>query len=128
MTANGFSAAALAYLGDCVLELLVRRRLVLEGISDAGKLNARALEFVRAGAQSAAMRNVEPHLTEEELAFFKRGRNHTAPVPKNAAVSDYRRATGMEVLFASLYLEGRAERLDELFEIAYNLKGTEQQK
>ena len=121
MTANDFSAAALAYLGDCVLELMVRRRLVERGISDAGTLNSSALDFVRAANQSAAMRNIEPVLSEEETAWFKRGRNHNGAVPKNAAVSDYRRATGMEVLFASLYLEGRLDRLDELFEIAYKL-------
>ena len=122
MTANGFSAAALAYLGDSVLELCVRRHLVESGISDAGTLNARALDFVRAGAQSEAMDRILPCLTEEEDGWFKRGRNHTgAAVPKSSNPRDYRRATGMEVLFASLYVEGRTDRINELFKIAYNL-------
>jgi len=124
MTANGYSAAALAYLGDSVLELMVRKRLVESGVSDAGTLNSRALEFVRAGAQSEAMERLMPHLTEEEEGWFKRGRNHSAAsVPKSSNPRDYRRATGMEVLFASLYVEGRDDRIRELFNIAYNLKG-----
>ena len=117
-------AAALAYLGDSVIELLVRRFLVESGISDAGTLNSRALEFVRAGAQSEAMERIIPILTDEETAWFKRGRNHTsASVPKSSNPRDYRRATGMEVLFASLYVEGRVDRAEELFKIAYKIKG-----
>lgn len=120
MTANGYSVAALAYLGDCVLELTTRAYLVKQGISDAGSLNAKALSFVKAGAQSAAMDRLEEILTEEEAAWFRRGRNYSnSSVPKNASPRDYRRATGMEVLFASLYVEGRNDRINELFEIAY---------
>ena len=120
MTANGYSVAALAYLGDVVIELCVRRYRVESGIPDAGTLNAKALGFVSAHAQSAAVDRLMPVLTEEEEGWFKRGRNHTgAAVPKSSNPRDYRRATGMEVLFASLYVEGRTDRLDELFHIAY---------
>ena len=120
MTANGYSVAALAYLGDAVLELEVRKHLVASGITDAGGLNKRALDFVSARSQSAAVDRLMPNLTEEEEAWFRRGRNYSAPsVPKSANPRDYRRATGMEVLFASLYVEGRRERIDALFDIAY---------
>ena len=122
MTANGYSVAALAYLGDVVIELCVRRYLVESGISDAGTLNSRALGFVSARAQSEAVERLLPVLTEEEDGWFRRGRNHTgAAVPKSSNPRDYRRATGMEVLFASLYVEGRTDRLDELFRAAYAL-------
>ena len=122
MTANGYSVAALAYLGDVVIELCVRRYLVESGISDAGTLNSRALGFVSARSQSEAVERLLPVLTEEEEGWFRRGRNHTgAAVPKSSNPRDYRRATGMEVLFASLYVEGRTDRLDELFRAAYGL-------
>lgn len=122
MTANGYSVAALAYLGDCVLELTTRAYLVKQGISDAGTLNAKALSFVKAGAQSAAMDRLEAVLSEQEAAWFRRGRNHSKlAVPKSANPRDYRRATGMEVLFASLYVEGQTERIDELFSVAYQI-------
>ena len=116
------STPALAYLGDCVLELCVRRHLVNSGLSTSAHLNAEALNYVRAPMQAEAMKRLLPVLTEEEEAYFRRGRNigHTN-VPKRATVSEYRAATGMEALFGFLHLTGRQERIDELFRIAYEL-------
>ena len=114
------SNAALAYLGDAVIELLVRERLVSEGYTSSKALNARALDYVRAPAQAAAMSRITPLLTEEESAVFHRGRNigHTS-TPKNATVGEYRVATGMEALFGYLHMMGREQRARELFAIAY---------
>ena len=98
MNANELSTAALAYLGDSVIELLVREKLVSDGFSDSGNLNRESLKYVKAGAQAAAMRNILPSLNEEEEADFKRGRNMSGGnVPKSATMSEYRTATGMEV-------------------------------
>ena len=116
------STEALAYLGDSVLEIRVREKLVRDGIGHSGELNRASLAFVKATEQAAAMRRIIPHLTEEEALVFKRGRNMSGGnVPKSATMSEYRAATGMEVLFGYLHYAGRQERLDELFEIAYNL-------
>lgn len=114
------SNAALAYLGDAVIEVLVRERLVGEGYTSSKALNARALAFVRAPAQAAAMARILPMLTEEELAVFHRGRNigHTS-TPRSATVSEYRAATGMEALFGYLHMMGDQLRIRELFEAAY---------
>ena len=114
------STAALAYLGDAVIELLVRERLVEAGYTSSKALNARALDFVRAAAQAAAMERLLPHLTEEEEAAFRRGRNigHTN-TPKRATVAEYRNATGMEALFGYLHATGQSGRAAELFELAY---------
>ena len=114
------STAALAYFGDGVIELLVRRRLVGAGVSSSKSLNAAARRFVTAPAQAAAMERLLPHLTEEEAAIFRRGRNvgHTN-TPKNATVAEYRSATGMEALFGYLYLTEQELRAAELFELAY---------
>ena len=116
------STAALAYYGDCVIELLVREHLLECGYSSSAKLNARALDFVRAPKQAEAMKNILPVLSEEEDAIFKRGRNmgHSS-TPKAATVAEYRSATGMEVLFGWLKLLGRDERAAELFRIGYGL-------
>ena len=114
------SAAALAYLGDSVIELLVREKLVNDGFSDSGNLNRESLKYVKAGAQAAAMRNILPVLSEEEMQTFKRGRNMSGGnVPKSATMSEYRTATGMEVLFGYLHVTGKRERIAELFAIAY---------
>ena len=114
------STAALAYLGDGVLELYVRRTLVAKGFGSSKSLNTHAKGFVTAPAQAAAMERLLPHLSAEEEAVFKRGRNvgHTR-TPKNATVAEYRSATGMEVLFGYLFAAGNEARLQELFEIGY---------
>ena len=120
MEINTVSTAALAYLGDSVIELCVRRHLVSLGFSSSKHLNSAALEFVRATAQAEAMEKLFPHLSEEEEAIYRRGRNigHTN-TPKSASVGEYRMATGLEALFGYLQLEGKQERIDELFRIAY---------
>ena len=111
---------ALAYLGDSVIEVMVRRRLITTGIRDVGRLNRMALDFVRASAQSAAVERLLPLLDDEETAVFRRGRNaHSGSVPHSASAVDYRRATGMEALFGYLFLTGRERRLSELFDICY---------
>ena len=114
---NGLS---LAYLGDAVLEVQTRKRLLSLGITDLKTLNKKALSYVRAVDQSAAMERLLPHLTEDEESIFKRGRNsHGVSAPKSATIAEYRRATGMEALFGWLYLKGENERIEQLFDLAF---------
>ena len=122
LTTKELSNAALAYYGDSVLELLVRERLVRGGLSTAAHLNAAARDYVTAPKQACAMERLMPHLTEEEAAIYRRGRNMGhGNVPKSASAAEYRRATGMEVLFGYLHLTGQTERLDYLFRLGYGL-------
>ena len=114
------STEALAYLGDCVIELCVREHLVGKGISGSGNLNRASLLFVKASAQARAMQRLLPLLTEDELAVFKRGRNMSGGnVPKSATMSEYRAATGMECLFGYLHVLEKSDRIKELFSAAY---------
>ena len=114
------SAEALAYLGDCVIELKVREMLVNRGIGSSGGLNRESLTYVKATAQAKAMHKILPLLTEEETAAYKRGRNMSSGnVPKSATMSEYRSATGMEALFGYLHLKGDRDRIEELFGKAY---------
>lgn len=110
--------SSLAYLGDCVLELLVREKLVLDG---EGNIYKRALNYVTAVAQSEAYERIAPLLTEDEADIFKRGRNHTHTAPKSASHAQYSRATGFECLFAYLHLMGETDRIKELFDAAYGI-------
>jgi len=123
MELSDITTPALAYLGDSVLEVCVRTYLVTErGLSTSAHLNRASRDFVRASAQSEAVGRMEPHLTEEEAAMLRRGRNMgNGNVPKSASVAEYRRATGMEVLFGYLSLSGQEARIDELFRIGYRL-------
>lgn len=119
-----YSGGALAYLGDAVFETAVRAALVRTGISDPGKLNRLALDFVCAGKQSEAVDRLLPHLTPEEEALFRRGRNIGGKNhPKSASVVEYRRATGLEALFGGLFLLGKLGRIDELFSLAFPTAG-----
>ncbi len=114
------NGATLAYLGDAVLEVLVRKYLVSLGVANGGTLSHLALNFVRATAQSAGMDKILPILTEDEEYVYKRGRNANGiAIPKSASAREYRRATGMEALFAYLDLTGQQSRARELFEVAF---------
>ena len=116
------SPLTLAFVGDGVYELLVRRNVVEGGNMPTKKLNARKVELVRASAQAAVYDELEPMLTDREREILRRGRNaHTGSVPKNAQMADYRKATGLEALFGFLYLEGDDTRLQDLFQEAMRI-------
>ena len=118
---NELTTPALAYLGDAVIELYVRERLVEAGYSTSASLNQKSLDYVRAGAQARAMQKILPLLTEQEQAIFRRGRNMGhGNVPKGATVAEYRSATGMEVLAGYLHLSEQRKRLCELLDAAYD--------
>ncbi len=118
LPAEQISAAHLAYLGDCVYELLVREYLVKQGRS---KPSVEALAYVTAGAQSKALDRILPVLTEGETDAYRRGRNCVhGNAPKRSGVAEYRRATGLEALFGYLYVKGYTERIRELFILAFS--------
>ena len=113
---EAISNLGLAHIGDCVYELMVRSLLVCGGTLTNRKLHAATVEYVSAHAQARAVETLSPHLTEEERAVYKRGRNtRVNSVPKRAQAGDYHAATGLECLFGWLYLNGRHDRLNELF-------------
>lgn len=120
MNPNLIPTLALAYLGDSVIELLVRDMLVTKGLCHPKDLNKASRDFVTLESQSNAVENILPMLTEEETAMFKRGRNSKPhSVPKHGDRIQYLRATGLEVLFGYLYKCGKNDRLNELFQIAF---------
>lgn len=107
-----YSPLTLAYIGDAIYELVIRTILVEKGNTQVNKLHNRASRLVKASAQSAMIEKLKPHLTEEETAVFKRGRNAKSyTMAKNASMSDYRRATGFEALMGYLYLTEQWERM-----------------
>ena len=113
-------AHALAYLGDSVLECLIRERLILKGFEKSGKLNNEALKYVTAVNQAKAYENIENILTEKESDIFRRGKNSShLNVPKSASPKEYKTATGFEVIFGYLRLSQNEERILELFSLAY---------
>ena len=115
------SSLGLAHLGDSVFEVMVRSWLCLHGKAKAKDLHRATVKYVAAPAQAAHYEIIQSMLTEEEQDVFRRGRN-TAPhsVPKSASRSQYQIATGLEALFGWLYLQGRTDRLNQLFEVMMN--------
>lgn len=112
------SPLVLAYIGDCVFDLIIKRMVTGRGNRQVHKLHEETSHYVQASAQSFMMREMQEHLTAEEHAVYRRGRNARSVSPaKNQSITDYRRATGFEALIGYLYLGGEYERLTELVTI-----------
>lgn len=113
-----YSPLALAHIGDAIFEVLVRLTVLTDGNAPVNKLHKKARDIVNAKAQAEMYQRIRAHLTEEEEAVFRRGRNAKSfTVPKNADLMDYRHATGLEALFGYLYLKGDKARVVALFQL-----------
>lgn len=115
---DAISNLGLAHIGDGVFELLCRSYLCARGGKNVGNLHRDTVAMVKATSQAKYVEKLLPHLTEEELAYYRRGKNsHVHAVPKGATPAEYAKATGLEALFGALYLSGQTDRLNELFHI-----------
>lgn len=115
---RSISALGLAHLGDAVFELMIRTWLSHNGRATAKGLHKAAITYVSAPAQARSIEKLMPILTEEELSVFKRGRNtRVKSVPRSATLEEYHLSTGFEALFGYLWLSGRNDRLNQLFEL-----------
>ena len=115
---GAISNLGLAHIGDGVFELLCRSYLCARGEKTVERLHHDTIQLVKAPAQAAFVDRLLPRLTEEELVYYRRGKNaHVHAVPKNATREQYAKATGLEALFGALYRMGRTQRLNELFQL-----------
>ena len=113
---DAISNLGLAHMGDCVYELLCRAYLCAHGGKTVSQLHQETIRMVKATAQAKFADKMLPLLTEDELAYYRRGKNsHVHAVPKSATPAEYAKATGVETLFGALFLLGRTERANELF-------------
>ena len=104
---DAISNLGLAHMGDCVFEILCRGYLCAQGEKTVGQLHHDTIQMVKATSQAKFADKLLPLLTEEELAYYRRG--------KSATPAEYAKATGLEALFGALYLAGKTQRLNELF-------------
>ncbi len=119
---NAFSNLGLAHIGDGVYELLCRSYLCASGKHTVGNLHRETVQMVKAPTQAKFADKLLPHLTEDELSWYRRGKNaHVHAVPKGATPAEYAKATGLEALFGALYLSGQTDRINELFHIMMEL-------
>ncbi|NLW07774.1 MAG: ribonuclease III [Clostridia bacterium] len=120
---DSLSPLVLAYVGDAVYELLVRTRLLYQGLSRVERLHRKALTYVQATSQARLVPQLESYLTVEEKDILRRGRNaRPGHLPRSAAPSEYHLSTGLESLFGYLYLKGRWARLEELMDLIFSLQ------
>ena len=121
---DSISNLGLAHMGDCVFEILVRAYLCAKGEKTVDKLHRDTINMVKATSQAAFADKMLPLLTEEELAYYRRGKNsHDHAVPKSATPAQYAKATGVEALFGYLFLSGQKERANEIFNLVMNDNG-----
>lgn len=115
---DAISNLGLAHIGDGVYELMCRSYLCSRGNLTVKTLHRDSVALVKAPTQAKFADKLKPFLTEEELSYFRRGKNaHSHAAPKSATPQEYAKATGLETLFGALYLAGKLERLNELFAI-----------
>lgn len=107
-----YSPLTLAFVGDCIFDLVIRTVLSERANQAAHELHQAKSRIVKAPTQAKLVESLYDSLTEEEQAVYKRGRNaKSATSAKNASVTDYRKATGLEALFGYLFLTGQEERV-----------------
>lgn len=121
---DAISNLGLAHIGDGVFELLCRSYLCASGKKTVEQLHKQTIAMVRATSQAKFVDSLLPLLTEEEMAYYRRGKNaHVHAVPKSATPAEYAKATGLEALFGALYLAGKTDRINELFRAVTEEKG-----
>ena len=115
---DAISNLGLAHMGDCVYEILCRAYLCAQGNKTVAQLHGDTIRMVKATYQAKFAEKMLPHLTETEMAYYRRGKNaHPHAVPKSATPAEYSKATGLEALFGYLFLSGQKERANEIFQI-----------
>ena len=120
MDANLYNGLSLAYIGDAVFELYVRKHALATGVTKVNNLHKKVVEYTRGEAQAKIIKEFISNnvLTEEEISIYKRGRNsHVNSNRKNIDLANYLDATGFEALIGYLYLKGNVERLEELINL-----------
>ena len=115
---------SLAYLGDAIYELRIRQYVLAKGIQDVNKLHKEAVKYTSGEAQAKIVLEYLKRelLSEEELSYYKRGRNsHHSKNRRNIKVSDYKMATGFEALIGYLAMNNNQSRIDVLIEEAIRI-------
>ena len=110
-----YSPLALAYIGDSILDLMVKDHFVKAEDLPVEKYHRKVSDIVNARTQSAYADSISDSFTEKESDIFRRGRNsspHTKA--KNATMTEYKKATGFEAVLGYLYLTKNEERMSEL--------------
>ena len=122
--AKEYNVKALAYLGDAVYEVYIRKHIMKHTLEQVAKLHKKAIKYVSAKAQAYIVESLDEFWTLEEKDIIRRGRNaDTNTVPKNTDVVTYKVATGFEALIGFLYLNNDIKRLEDIITKSIDIIG-----
>lgn len=113
------NSLVLAYLGDSIYEIIVRKYLIDKGIAKVKDLQKESIKYVSANSQASFLKEMmdNNYFTEDELRVIMNARNHkNNHKPKNCDIITYKYATGLEALIGYLYLNNNKNRIDEIMQ------------
>ena len=115
---KNLNSLVLAYLGDAVYEVYIRKHLINKGLCKVNELQKESIKYVSACAQSSYLEKMitENFLTEEELNIVKRARNHKSHGNKSSSIIAYKKSTGLEALIGYLEINKNSERIKEIID------------
>ena len=119
-----YNGESLAYVGDAIYELKIRQYLLGKGYQDVNKLHKYAVKFTSGESQALIVDYLIKNnlITEEEISYFKRGRNSShSKNRRSISVISYKKATGFEAMIGYLYLSNQEERLEVLMGMIINI-------
>ena len=119
-----YNGESLAYIGDAIYEIKIRGYLLQKGYQDVNKLHKYAVKFTSGESQALIVDYLIKNelITEEEISYFKRGRNSShSKNRRTISVISYKKATGFEAMIGYLYLSKQEDRMNSLMEIIINL-------
>ena len=119
-----YNGESLAYIGDAIYEIKIREYLLQKGYQDVNKLHKYAVKFTSGESQALIIDYLIKNelITEEEISYFKRGRNSNhSKNRRTISVISYKKATGFEAMIGYLYLSKQNDRLNSLMEKIINI-------
>jgi len=120
--ARQLNPLVLAFVGDAVHSLYVRKRLSLTIDCKTNMLQKNTSKVVKASSQSKQLEGLKEFLNEDEMDIARRARNtKTNNIAKNSTLSDYKRSTSFEAVMGYLYLTGQHERVIELLNKGFDI-------
>ena len=123
MNTKDKNVLTLAYIGDAIYEVYIRKFLIDQGISKVNSLQKSAINYVSAKNQAKFVTILinDNFFNDVELEIIKRARNHKSRIPKNTDIITYKYATSLEAVIGYLYLENKIDRINLIMEKIFSL-------
>ena len=123
MNTKDKNVLTLAYIGDAIYEVYIRKFLIDQGISKVNSLQKTAINYVSAKNQAKFVTILinDNFFNDIELEIIKWARNHKSRIPKNTDIITYKYATSLEAVIGYLYLENKIDRINLIMEKIFSL-------